>query len=50
MHESQKKFKSPPKKYQPRGLSIVYEDHDILVVRNGVKSTIDPYEIKCYML
>jgi tRNA pseudouridine32 synthase/23S rRNA pseudouridine746 synthase/23S rRNA pseudouridine1911/1915/1917 synthase len=27
-----KKFKSPPKRYQPRGLSILYEDHDILVV------------------
>jgi tRNA pseudouridine32 synthase/23S rRNA pseudouridine746 synthase/23S rRNA pseudouridine1911/1915/1917 synthase len=32
MMENQKKFKSPPKKYQPRGLSILYEDHDILVV------------------
>jgi 23S rRNA pseudouridine1911/1915/1917 synthase len=32
MRESQKKFKSPPKRYQPRGLSILYEDHDILVV------------------
>ena len=32
MHESQKKFKRPPQKYQPRGLSILYEDHDILVV------------------
>jgi len=27
-----KKFKSPPKRYQPKGLSILYEDHDILVV------------------
>ncbi len=27
-----KKFKSPPKKYQPRGLTVLYEDHDILVV------------------
>ncbi len=27
-----KKFKQPPKKYQPRGLSILYEDRDILVV------------------
>ncbi len=27
-----KKFKQPPKKFQPRGLSIVYEDHDIIVV------------------
>ena len=28
----EKNFKSPPKKYQPRGLSILYEDHDILIV------------------
>jgi len=27
-----KKFKSPPKKYQPRGLTVLYEDRDILVV------------------
>jgi len=32
MRESQKKFKRPPKRYQPRGLSILYEDHDILIV------------------
>jgi tRNA pseudouridine32 synthase/23S rRNA pseudouridine746 synthase/23S rRNA pseudouridine1911/1915/1917 synthase len=32
MRESQKSFKSPQKRYQPRGLSILYEDHDILVV------------------
>jgi len=32
MRESQKNFKSPPKKYQPKGLSILYEDRDILVV------------------
>ena len=32
MRERRKDFKSPPKKYQPRGLSILYEDHDILVV------------------
>jgi len=32
MRESQKNFKSPSKRYQPRGLSILYEDHDILVV------------------
>ena len=35
MHQMQdfpKSFKSPPKKYQPRGLSILYEDRDILVV------------------
>ena len=27
----QKKFKAPPKRYQPRGLDILYEDYDILV-------------------
>ncbi len=32
MNESVKKFKSPPKKYQPKGVSVVYEDRDILVV------------------
>jgi tRNA pseudouridine32 synthase/23S rRNA pseudouridine746 synthase/23S rRNA pseudouridine1911/1915/1917 synthase len=32
MRAHPKKFKRPPKKYQPRGLSILYEDHDILVV------------------
>ncbi len=29
---NQKKFKSPPKRFQPKGLSVLYEDHDILVV------------------
>ena len=32
MRESPKVFKRPPKRYQPKGLSIIYEDHDILVV------------------
>ena len=33
MQKSQiKKFKSSPKKYHPKGLTILYEDHDILVV------------------
>nr|MDA3937890.1 RNA pseudouridine synthase [Spirochaetia bacterium] len=32
MNDSQKNFKSPPKKYQPAGISILYEDRDILVV------------------
>ena len=32
MREHRKTFKSPPKKYQPRGLSIIYEDHDMIVV------------------
>lgn len=32
MNENQRNFKRPPKKYQPNGLSILYEDRDILVV------------------
>ena len=32
MLESPKNFISPPKRYHPRGLSILYEDRDILVV------------------
>ncbi|MBU0682017.1 MAG: RluA family pseudouridine synthase [Proteobacteria bacterium] len=32
MHEGQKNFKAPPSKYQPKGLTILYEDRDILVV------------------
>ena len=32
MHDRQKNFKRPPQKFQPRGLSILYEDRDILVV------------------
>ena len=32
MQESHKNFKRPPKRYHPRGLSILYEDRDILVV------------------
>ena len=32
MQKNQKNFKSPPKKHQPKGLSILHEDHDILVV------------------
>jgi len=31
MAEQRKKFKSPPKRFQPRGLTILYEDHDVLV-------------------
>ena len=30
--QKQKAFKSSPKRFQPKGLSIIYEDHDILVV------------------
>ena len=32
MRESHKNFKSSPKRFHPNGLSILYEDHDILVV------------------
>ncbi len=32
MQESIKQFKRPPKRYQPKGLTILYEDRDILVV------------------
>ena len=32
MQKSQENFKAPPQKYQPRGLSILYEDRDILLV------------------
>ncbi len=28
----QKKFKQPPKRFQPKGVTVLYEDHDILVV------------------
>jgi 23S rRNA pseudouridine1911/1915/1917 synthase len=30
--KSPKKFKAPPKRFQPKGMSILYEDQDILVV------------------
>ena len=32
MQESIKQFKRPPKRYQPIGLTILYEDRDIIVV------------------
>lgn len=40
MHEKQKTFKPPPKKYQPKGISILYEDRDLLVAdkTNGLLS------------
>ncbi|NQT91632.1 MAG: RluA family pseudouridine synthase [Lentisphaerae bacterium] len=31
MQKTPSTFKRPPKKYQPKGLSIIYEDRDILV-------------------
>jgi len=32
MRKNQGTFKSPPKRYHPRGLSVLYEDRDILIV------------------
>ncbi len=32
MPDSHKQFKRPPKKYEPKGLSILFEDRDIIVV------------------
>ncbi|MFA6172405.1 MAG: RluA family pseudouridine synthase [Kiritimatiellales bacterium] len=32
MRENQKNFKNPHKKFEPKGLTILYEDRDILVV------------------
>jgi RluA family pseudouridine synthase len=32
MHPNQKKFKAPPKRFQPSGLTILYEDQDIIVI------------------
>ena len=32
MQKKGSSFKMPPKKYQPKGLTILYEDHDIIVV------------------
>jgi len=32
MQEHRKPFKRPPKRFEPKGLSILFEDHDIIVV------------------
>lgn len=32
MSQDRKKFKIPPKRYHPKGLTILYEDHDIIVI------------------
>jgi tRNA pseudouridine32 synthase/23S rRNA pseudouridine746 synthase/23S rRNA pseudouridine1911/1915/1917 synthase len=32
MPEQRKHFKQPPKRFQPRGVPVIYEDHDIIVV------------------
>lgn len=41
--QNKKQFKSPPKRFQPKGLPILYEDHDILVVnkRHGLLTVND---------
>lgn len=54
MNEIPKKFKSSPKKFHPKGLIILYEDHDILVVNktNGLLtvSTVTDKENTAYYL
>lgn len=35
MSKTPKPFKAPPKKHQPRGTPVLYEDHDILVVNKA---------------
>ncbi len=54
MPENRKPFKSPPKRYHPRGVGILYEDHDILVVdkASGILtvSTDRPRENTAYFL
>ena len=35
MSDTPKPFKSPPKKYQPRGAPVLYEDRDLLVVNKA---------------
>ena len=32
MSKQPKPFKSPPKRFHPKGMTILYEDHDILVI------------------
>ncbi|MFA7173912.1 MAG: RluA family pseudouridine synthase [Kiritimatiellia bacterium] len=32
MKKTIKPFKAPPKKFQPKGLPVIYEDHDLIVV------------------
>ncbi|MHC4872358.1 MAG: RluA family pseudouridine synthase [Planctomycetota bacterium] len=47
MQNYQKNFKKPPKKYQPKGISIEYEDRDIIVIdKTGGLLTISTDKIK----
>jgi len=32
MSETRKKFNSPPKRFQPKGITVLYEDADLLVI------------------
>ena len=35
MKKTIKPFKRPPKRFQPKGLTVIYEDHDIVVVNKS---------------
>jgi 23S rRNA pseudouridine1911/1915/1917 synthase len=54
MPPQRKPFKQPPKRYQPRGIPILYEDHDIVVVdkASGILtiSTGRPQDLTAYSL
>lgn len=54
MTDKRKPFKSPPKRYHPRGVAILYEDHDVIVVdkASGILtiSTDRPRENTVYFL
>jgi RluA family pseudouridine synthase len=53
-HSQKKPFKQPPRKHHPKGLRILYEDHDIVVVdkSNGLLtvSTDDASDNTAYFL
>lgn len=54
MSGQRKPFKQPPKRYQPRGVPVLYEDHDIIVVDKACGiltiSTDRPRDITAYTL
>jgi len=54
MPPTRKPFKSPPKRFQPRGVPVIYEDHDIIVVDKAsgllTVSTDRPRENTAYFL
>ena len=48
MPENRKLFRRPPRKHQPRGLSILYEDRDILVVdKASGLLTVSTEKVRC---